>query len=190
MEKGNQEDIMTSITYAGEIFKEISRESDRASAILTGAELEGSLFRIIDRYLLPEIPSKGIRLLGKDGPLGSLASRIETVYRLGLIPPSYHHDLHLLRRIRNEFAHGPKGISFENQRIAAWCGNLKLLDEKMADFLGTIDRMKIAGITFGTNSPKDQFIEVALVMLTVLVAVEHHVVRVKDTWKGTMTDWS
>lgn len=46
-------------------------------------------------------------------------------FALGLIEDVERHDCEIVRKIRNEFAHKVLGTSFEQQRIADLCSNLK-----------------------------------------------------------------
>jgi len=54
---------------------------------------------------------------------------------LGLIPPVFHHDLHLLRRIRNDFAHGRSGITLEDSKIREKAQKLVIGNSLMQDLL-------------------------------------------------------
>lgn len=47
-------------------------------------------------------------LLKQDGPLGTFSSKIYAAYRLGIIDSEFAKVLHLVRKIRNEFAHEVK----------------------------------------------------------------------------------
>lgn len=56
-----------------------------------------------------------------NGPLSTFSSHIELAYALGLIYENAHSDLHLIRKIRNEFAHTSEPISFNNNSISDKC---------------------------------------------------------------------
>jgi DNA-binding MltR family transcriptional regulator len=105
------------LRYSQKVLKEMQKESDRATAILLGAELDDILEQILSKRLLPP-KSKSARLLERDSPLGSFSARIELTYRLGLINPLVHGELHLIRKIRNEFAHKKAGISFTTHAVS------------------------------------------------------------------------
>jgi hypothetical protein len=53
-------------------------------------------------------------LLNGDSPLSSFSSRINICYRLGLIEPKFTRALHLVRKIRNIFAHETSGSSLDS----------------------------------------------------------------------------
>lgn len=84
--------------------QEFKNESDRAAVILGTAQLDLLLFQLLDCTLLPVTGGKD-ELLEGDSPLATFSSRINICYRLGLIEPEFVRALHLVRRIRNSFAH-------------------------------------------------------------------------------------
>ncbi len=114
------------IEYINSMFQELGDEKDRAAAVLLGAEIDRVLGDILNAYLLPEKGKTSSHLLNTDGPLGTLASRIEIVYRLGIISPLLHKEIHLLRKIRNHFAHSGAGASFDKPPISDIAGCLHI----------------------------------------------------------------
>ncbi len=87
---------------------EFSKESDRAAVILGAAKLDLGLRDLLARKLLPN-PSGQDELLDTDKPISSFSARINLAYRLGLIDKQFANWLHLIRRIRNDFAHEAVG---------------------------------------------------------------------------------
>jgi hypothetical protein len=83
---------------------EFKSESDRAAVILGTAQLDLLLFQLLDSTLLPVTNGKD-ELLEGDSPLATFSARINACYRLGLIEAEFARALHLVRRIRNSFAH-------------------------------------------------------------------------------------
>lgn len=81
----------------------LRRESDRAVAVLGPAYADTLLEDLLRAFLLEGKSSDA--LLGVEGALGSFSSRINLAHALGLIRDGTHHDLELIRRIRNDFAH-------------------------------------------------------------------------------------
>jgi len=51
------------------------------------------------------------------GPLANFSSKIDMAFRLGLISGKFTRDLHIVRKIRNYFAHDIYGCSFENGSV-------------------------------------------------------------------------
>lgn len=88
--------------------KEFQGESDRAAVILASAKLDQLLHLALTKKLLA-CPNAQDDLLRTDGPIGSFSSRIILAHRLGLIDDDFAKTLHLLRKIRNDFAHESVG---------------------------------------------------------------------------------
>ena len=83
---------------------EMGGEGDRAAVILAAAKLDLQLVQLLQRRLVA-CASSNDELLDGDSPLGTFSSRINLTYRLGLIDAEFARALHLVRRIRNAFAH-------------------------------------------------------------------------------------
>jgi len=66
------------------------------------------------------------RLLSESAPLGSLSARIDLLRVLGLLDEITYKDLHLIRKVRNKFAHEMKVDAFSDEGIKSWCSELQL----------------------------------------------------------------
>lgn len=100
-----------------EVSEEFNAESPRALVILSSAMLEQTLKGLLQTYLVAS-PTRDDSLFdGPNAPLGSFSSRIDLSYRLGLISHKMCRDLHVIRKIRNDFAHDITGCTFENQAV-------------------------------------------------------------------------
>ena len=118
----NQSDQM--IRFLAEVYS----ESDRAAAILAAAAIDQRLTRLLYKLFGPET-SQSTSLFRPDDPLGSLAAKIEVAFRTGIIGEDLHRELHLLRKIRNKFAHSEKLLSFAESPIRDFAGELSILDK-------------------------------------------------------------
>lgn len=92
---------------------EFKGETDRAAVILGAAKLDALLGQILDRHLAPSLSSND-ELLDGDSPLATFSARVNACYRLRLISADFAKSLHLVRRIRNSFAHEISGVSLEH----------------------------------------------------------------------------
>ena len=101
----------------------LSPESDRGCALIAAAYLDAELEKLL-RHAVVENVKVADDLLGQSRPLSSFSSRIDLTYLLGLIGPSIHRDLHLIRKIRNDFGHDHTPITFDTQKIANRCKEL------------------------------------------------------------------
>jgi hypothetical protein len=96
-----------------ELISEFKNESDRAAVILGAAKLDYLLYQILYKFLLPNVGSRD-ELLDGDSPLATFSSRINMCHRLGIIDAEFARALHLLRRIRNAFAHEMVGSKLDS----------------------------------------------------------------------------
>ena len=95
-----------------DFMKKFSDESDRAAVILGAAQLDILLYQLLQGFMLPP-PSSNDNLLDSDRSLGTFSARIDTAYRLCLIDAGICRALHLIRKIRNGFAHETGSTSLE-----------------------------------------------------------------------------
>lgn len=97
-----------------EFFEEILNESERASVILGSSKIDFLLREILVLHFIP-IARSDDDLLDSEKPLGSFSSRINMCYRIGLLDSEFCNILHLVRKIRNNFAHESEGAKL-NQK--------------------------------------------------------------------------
>ena len=93
-----------------DFLKELLRESDRAAVILSASKIDLLLSQILQKHLLPCAVSHDDLFEG-EGPLSTFSSRIHLAFRLGFYDNVFAHSLHMIRRIRNDFAHEAAGSS-------------------------------------------------------------------------------
>lgn len=94
--------------------------------------------------------------------------RIEACYALGLISDREHHDLDLLRKIRNDFAHDIH-TSFDSQPVIDRCAQLKM---KAHDYTSK-DRGEVV------IPPRGQFETAAIAVIMHLISRPHYVSEVR-----------
>jgi len=124
MAKSRREEELAKLKDVAGFLKEFLREeSDRAVAILGAVFLDGHLTQLVASFLVDDSTIVD-KLL--EGPLGTFASRISAAYCMGLITEHEHHDLQIIRAIRNKFAHELHGLSFSNTWVQDRCAALRL----------------------------------------------------------------
>ena len=101
----------------------LMKESDRAVGVLAPAFLDSILEELL-RVVLAKVTSTET-LLRDQGPLGTFSSRIDMARSLNLIDDDAWRDLHLFRKIRNDFAHSVHMHGFAEPEIAARCRELR-----------------------------------------------------------------
>lgn len=96
---------------------EYEKETDRAAVIVAAAAFDSSLAALIGHFLVA-VPSASDDLFdGPNAPLASFSAKIALAHRLGLISSRFARNLHLVRKIRNDFAHNISGASFEDASV-------------------------------------------------------------------------
>lgn len=113
------------------------RNADRHDAIVAGVKLEEALGELLASFLVDQKQSHDLL----HGILNNFATRINLAYCLGLISPDEYADLHTMREIRNYFAHGKEGSSFNDKYVTDLCDKLitirknPLYEEESEDYL-------------------------------------------------------
>lgn len=103
---------------------QLNRESDRGKVLISTGFMEEQLRKVLLAYLI-QAPEADELVSGANAPLGTFSSRINACYLLGLISEVEHHDLNVIRKIRNDFAHSIS-TGFDTQSVIDRCKNLKL----------------------------------------------------------------
>jgi DNA-binding MltR family transcriptional regulator len=109
--------------------RSISTESTRAKVVLAACYLDELLHQLLALVLKPSDRAKDPLLHGPQAPLGTYSAKIELAYRLGLLPDAIRRSLHLVRKIRNEFAHSLDDCSFSSPAIRDWSAELHRLND-------------------------------------------------------------
>lgn len=129
----------------GVFYEEFVSESDRAAVVLGAAKIDDILARILSSRLVPPVDTKSDELLAANAPLGTMSARIDMVFRLGLISHDFRRALHLIRKIRNTFAHDLEGCSFESPSVKSQTHELfapyegRLFTRSFMRRFGTVD---------------------------------------------------
>ena len=112
----NSRIVIKAQQWAG-FFDELRSESDRGATILTAVWLEELLERKLKKCFSEGNSDARRRLYDLNGTFSSFSSKIYAAYCLGWIDSTLFHDIDLVRRIRNEFAHELHGITLESPKI-------------------------------------------------------------------------
>lgn len=101
------------------VTNELLQESDRGSVILSFAWIDEELTRVLQKFCLPSISKidKDDELFGIGRPAGEASTKINLAFRLGLIRSHVHQSLHLIRRLRNDFAHRSSKLTFDTASV-------------------------------------------------------------------------
>lgn len=91
---------------------------ERGMILALSAFAEESLGLLLESFMLPNQATKKL-LDGFNAPLGTFSARIQAAFALGLLTSEQFDNLELLRKIRNDFAHSWKDVSFQSPKIAS-----------------------------------------------------------------------
>jgi DNA-binding MltR family transcriptional regulator len=107
--------------------RELSHESDRGMALFATAHLDDRLGTVLRAFLVDDT-TVAEPLFNGTAAFATFSARIDVSYLLGLIPVAARRDLHLIRKIRNDFAHGTSVLRFEEGAIASRCLELHFVN--------------------------------------------------------------
>ena len=109
----------------------LDKESDRAIGIVAASLLDTALEELIRAFFVKE---RGVASLFKDDHiLQTMFAKINIAYFCGLLPIVHYHDLKLICRIRNRFAHTLATLDFEDKTIVQWIKACELRPKTMDD---------------------------------------------------------
>jgi hypothetical protein len=92
---------------------EFKNETDRAAVIVGAAKLDLVMYQILQRFFLPS-PRSDDELFEGESQLSTMNAKINILYRLGIIDADFAKALHLVRKIRNDFAHDISGCDLSS----------------------------------------------------------------------------
>lgn len=117
-------DVVASYQDITRFVEELGSESDRGLPLIAAAFIDDRLAETLRAFFRPIRSATKLLDLGTS-PLASFSARSDACHALGLIDGFEHNEIVLIRKIRNEFAHGKHVISFQTPRIRDLCSNLK-----------------------------------------------------------------
>jgi mannitol operon repressor len=103
---------------------ELRQESDRGLPLVAAALIDDLLKETLRAFFCIDAPAASL-LDRAESPLGTLSSRIQACFALGLIDEFEFVEIGIMRKVRNEFAHAKHGTTFATPRIADLCARLK-----------------------------------------------------------------
>jgi len=114
-----------------------AKKDDRGAAISAGAHVEDKLGTAI-KVRFVQLPAKGdvakrlteAALFDGYGPLASFFAKIDIGFALGLYNAKTRFDLHVIRSIRNDFAHAVEDITFADNEVIRKCEKLSSKNER------------------------------------------------------------
>lgn len=137
------------LDWMQEFNDQFAKESERACVVLAAAMLDDALYFLLRAVLVPSPTAEDALLDSSLAPLATFGSRIDVAFRFGVISKRMCRDLHLIRRIRNDFAHNVSGCSFQATSVR---GRVEELSRSSKSLLADATHVQIHG-----NKTRDMF---------------------------------
>jgi hypothetical protein len=100
----------------GYLYYQMDGESDRGAVIVSVSLIDELLTNSLKGKLAPSLEKSDELFDASFSPFNSFSTKIDLAYRIGLIGPNVRKSLHLLRKIRNDFAHLTDVKGFNDSR--------------------------------------------------------------------------
>lgn len=135
-------------------FRVLKSESDRGSTILASIWIENLLERKLQALFTKGNSRNRQRLYDLNGPFSSFASKILAAYTIGWIDSDVFHDLELLRKIKNKFAHTIDFEHFEDVEVKKLINEFRIPHKHYTDWseLNAAATSDGRGLIFYTSS--------------------------------------
>jgi len=111
--------------FVADLLPEFAKETDRGCVLIVAAMAEMQLQNMLIAKLVKISGNQDELFDVPYAPLRDFHSKIDFAYRLGLISEKLCRDLHILRKIRNVFAHHIFDCNFENEAVKNQLSELK-----------------------------------------------------------------
>jgi DNA-binding MltR family transcriptional regulator len=100
--------------------EDLQKETDRGAALIGAAFIDNVMESMLRAYFVDD---KEIvdEILNSNDLIGNLSVKGKLAYCLGLIGKENYRDINVIRKIRNEFAHLDKLVSFDMPDVKKLC---------------------------------------------------------------------
>lgn len=161
----------------------LEKESERGAVIVSASLIDEALEELMKTKLIPSPERDDELFVGSYAPLDRFSAKIDFAYRLGIISLSTRASLHLLRKLRNDFAHSALRMSFESSSVKNRIRELFKLNKELFDVLWEVAKNKnnpnVVEITKGIDSKHgiDYLVEITgwKTMFEILVSLIAHI---------------
>ena len=121
------------LTRMQPLFDSIDSESAMPAVLICAAFIEHCLADVLREFLIEGHTADAL-LKPDRGLLGSLSTRNQMAYCLGLIEKRVFQNIMTIGEIRNQFAHSPTPLDFDVPAIVELCN--KLIQRNAEQFVG------------------------------------------------------
>lgn len=130
--------VGVSISDARQFFSELAQETDAGLVVLSVSYIDTHLADAFKKNMLGLSNRSAEEIFENTGPLSTMSAKIRVARGLAWLSESTASDLHLLRKIRNAFAHDPYRRSIGDKEIADYVDSLAATEAEPLKFLQEI----------------------------------------------------
>lgn len=116
-EKSDSRAIINPSYWDNVLMEEFQKETDRGAVILVATLFDLALDSLLRNYFVPISSSSDDLFDSANAPLSTFSAKISLAFRLSLISQKFARDMHLIRKIRNEFAHSIQDCNFQQTKV-------------------------------------------------------------------------
>lgn len=151
-------------TEVRNLFDVLNEEKDLPAILIATSYIDASLSSILKKKLRESSVSH--RLLNINSQTGSITSRSDLFFSLGLIEKKLYQDLILISRIRDIVENHHEDLNFTTPSIANLCNELRYVAS-----LKNGNSVESLGLGSWMNDPRDQFIITSMMVSQRLLLV-------------------
>jgi hypothetical protein len=115
-----------SVDFGKRISDALSNESDRASVILVASWIDHFLQIKLAHEFDGGNANARSALFSSNGPFATFAAKLNVAFCAGWIDSDVYHDLDIIRKMRNEFAHSIESHSLYDEPFPAMVARLRV----------------------------------------------------------------
>jgi len=128
------EQASITIDFGKQVSKALAEESDRACVILVTSWADHLLrIRLAQEFAKGNADARGA-LFATNGPFATLSSKLNAVFCAGWLDRDVYHDLNVIRKMRNQFAHSIEPLDLHNEPFPALVAALRVPKREYHDW--------------------------------------------------------
>lgn len=128
------DDVLVAQSDWTAFFEELKDETDRGCAILAVAWIDHILERKLGALFSGGNSDARRKLFDANGPFSPFSAKVTAAFCLGWLDADLRHDLDVIRKIRNRFAHQIHGLTLDDPDMAILVDSFRLPHREFSDW--------------------------------------------------------
>ena len=151
------DDVLVAQSDWTAFFEELKDETDRGCAILAVAWIDHLLERRLGAHFSGGNSDARRKLFDANGPFSPFSAKVTAAFCLGWLDADLRHDLDVIRKIRNRFAHQIHGLTLDDPDMAILVDSFRLPHREFSDWgqLRCAAKADGSGIVLYTGDPPE-----------------------------------